>query len=130
MDKLDLSDNQRLLDQSSTLLLGAHPTSPSAAREFVASALEDWGRTDNVATAVLLTSELVTNAVLHAESDIAVTVQEGEWLRIEVFDEKPDQLSQHQLGRGRGLRLVDALAAGWGVRAEGRGKAVWFELAH
>lgn len=128
MDKPNIFDNRRLLDQHPTIRLSAHPTSPRAAREFVASTLEDWGWTDNVATPVLLTSELVSNAVIHAESDIVVTVYVGERLRVELFDESIVHPSRERLGSGRGLQLVDALAASWGVRPEGRGKTVWFEL--
>ena len=129
MDKLHITPNGQLLDQVVTIQLNAHPTSSRAAREFVASTLEDWGWTEHVATAVLLTSELVTNAVIHAESDIAVTVRGEQSLRVEVSDESPEQVSPVRLGDGRGLRLVDALAASWGVSPQRRGKVVWFELA-
>jgi two-component sensor histidine kinase len=82
--------------------------------------------------AVLLTSELVINAITHAQSDISVTVRAQGSLIVSVFDEGGDQLSrddQDRLDGGRGLQLVDALAASWGVSLEERGKAVWFELA-
>ena len=129
MDKLHITPNGQLLGGTATFQLGPHPTSARAAREFVASTLEDWGWTDQVATAILLTSELVTNAVIHAQSDIEVTVRGERSLRVQVSDDSSEQLSPVRLGNGRGLRLVDTLAASWGVSPEGRGKSVWFELA-
>lgn len=129
MDKRHIDGDRRLLGESATLQLNAHPTSPRAAREFVTSTLEDWGWAEDLATAVLLTSELVTNAVLHADSDVTVTVRGERSLRVEVFDESSVPPSPDQLGDGRGLRLMDALAASWGVSPQEGGKAVWFELA-
>ena len=83
--------------------------------------------------ALLLASELVTNAVLHGRSDVCVEVEErGAVVRISVFDENsrhpapvaedPDALD------GRGLALVEALAERWGVEDRPLGKAVWFEV--
>jgi len=129
MDKLHITPSGQLLGATATFQLGPHPTNARAAREFVASTLEDWGWTEHVATAVLLTSELVANAVIHAQSDIEVTIRGERSLRVQVSDESSEQLSPVRLGNGRGLRLVDTLAASWGVNPEGRGKSVWFELA-
>jgi anti-sigma regulatory factor (Ser/Thr protein kinase) len=88
------------------------------------------GRCDD---ALLLTSELVTNAVLHGRSDVCIEVEVLDpVVRISVFDENsrhpapvgedPDALD------GRGLALVDALAERWGVEDRPLGKAVWFEI--
>jgi anti-sigma regulatory factor (Ser/Thr protein kinase) len=117
-----------------TIRLSPHPTSARAAREFVARTLLGWGRPDQTEAAVLLTSELVTNAIIHARTEVAVTMQlAGEALRVVVLDESIEQPSRRsgtdEIGGGRGLRLVEALAASWGVSPEGQGKAVWFELA-
>lgn len=117
-----------------TIRLSPHPTSAREAREFVAGTLRRWGRRDQTEAAVLLTSELVTNAIVHARSQVAVTMRmAGEGLRISVLDESTDQpvlqSGTDQLASGRGLTLVEALAASWGVDPEGRGKTVWFELA-
>jgi anti-sigma regulatory factor (Ser/Thr protein kinase) len=84
--------------------------------------------------ALLLVSELVTNAVLHGRSDVCVEVStRSDTVRIAVLDENsrhpapvsedPDALD------GRGLALVDAVAARWGVEDRPIGKAVWFELS-
>ena len=83
--------------------------------------------------AVLLTSELVSNAVLHGRSEVELRVgREGRCLHVSVHDENsrhparvredPDALD------GRGLTLVAALASSWGVQDDPTGKAVWFEL--
>jgi anti-sigma regulatory factor (Ser/Thr protein kinase) len=104
------------------------------ARQFVGDALEGWGSTDQVETAMLLTSELVTNAILHARADITVTLRGEGPLRVTVLDQDMDGPSgrhvREPLDRGGGLRLVDTLAASWGVTIEERGTAVWFELAN
>jgi anti-sigma regulatory factor (Ser/Thr protein kinase) len=117
-----------------SIRLSPHPTSARAAREFVAETLLRWDRPDQSEAAVLLTSELVTNAIVHARTQLAVTVQlVHESLRVVVVDESADQPNRRtgtdQLAGGRGLKLVESLAASWGVSPEGRGKAVWFELA-
>jgi serine/threonine-protein kinase RsbW len=85
--------------------------------------------------AVLLVSELVTNAVRHARDThaIALDLEIGEtWLRIEVQDADPRWPHRRTPGRfdesGFGLVLVDALADTWGVRDTATGKAVWAEL--
>jgi anti-sigma regulatory factor (Ser/Thr protein kinase) len=133
MDELQLTANRRRTGESATLQLSPHSSSARAAREFVRLTLESWDWMDQVETAVLLTSELVTNSIIHAGSDIAVTVRAEGCLNVLVCDESNDEPIWEQ-GRdpsndGRGLRLVDALATSWGVSPRERGKAVWFELA-
>lgn len=84
--------------------------------------------------AELLTSELVTNALIHTDRDAVLTATVGPGgLRVEVRDfvsrrprlclPEPDEGTH-----GRGLLLVQSLADAWGVRAHGVGKSVWFEL--
>ena len=83
---------------------------------------------------VLLTSELVTNAVLHARTEFTVrVVREGETVRVTVEDGSLAVPRQRTYGTdsttGRGLRLVETLSAAWGVDPlPGGGKAVWFEV--
>ena len=111
------------------------PSSVRHARRFVADALEELGATVHSERASLLASELTTNAVLHARTPITVEVSVGASIRISVYDssaEMPALRSLSELaGTGRGLHLVEALAAAWGVERTGAGggKAVWFELA-
>jgi anti-sigma regulatory factor (Ser/Thr protein kinase) len=82
----------------------------------------------------LLVSELVTNAVVHARTDVTlhVAVRRGV-LRIEVTDGSPVVPSARRptalTGTGRGLQLVDHLADRWGVVKARKGKTIWFELA-
>ncbi|MEW1656072.1 MULTISPECIES: ATP-binding protein [unclassified Streptomyces] len=82
--------------------------------------------------AVLLVSELITNALLHTEGGAVVTARVTDRLRVEVRDfaaRRPEPRAPSAGGTsGRGLTLVRALADAWGVRPEGVGKCVWFEL--
>jgi serine/threonine-protein kinase RsbW len=105
------------------------------ARQATRDALATWQLAYLEETAVLLVSELVTNAVRHARGGDEVTLvlqTAGTWLRIEVTDADP-QWPQPRTpagfdGSGFGLVLVDALAGKWGVRETATGKAVWAEL--
>ncbi len=118
------------------LELPSQPTSPGEARRFVGEVLRDHGvATDEVLeAALLLTSELVTNAVLHAEGTINVDVDlDLTAVRVEVGDaslESPMARGTDPDGTsGRGLHLVDTMARAWGVdRQDEAGKVVWFEL--
>ena len=110
--------------------LGAVPETRRALREL----LRHWGRPGRSEIAELLTSELVTNALVHTDRDAVVTATVGpRALRVEVRDfvaHRPRvRLPEAGEGtHGRGLVLVQSLADAWGVRAHGVGKAVWFEL--
>ncbi len=79
-------------------------------------------------------SELVTNAVLHAGSDVEVMVRLTDTAaRIEVTDASANDVAPRDAASdedsGRGLALVGNLARRWGVRpAPGGGKTVWFEI--
>ena len=84
--------------------------------------------------AALLVSELVTNAVIHARSDVAVRLwRTGSGIRVEIADRDPQPVMSRSFNPealgGRGLHLVEALAREWGVRDAKPGKTVWFELA-
>ena len=110
----------------------ADVTSPCAARRFVATLL---GHSDHQSTqtALVLTSELVTNAVLHAGTRVDVRVElEAGHVRVEVSDGDPHlpgpmECLPDALG-GRGLFLVQELASAWGAETSGVGKVVWFTL--
>ena len=89
---------------------------------------------DLVDTAVLLTSELVTNAVLHGRSPVTLEVLlSARRLRVQVGDDNschPEPRSaQHDAPDGRGLQIISLLADAWGVTGGRIGKTVWFELA-
>ena len=120
-------------DRQASLDLPAAPQSPGAARRFVRDQLAAWSLAVDDDGVVLMVSELVTNAGLHARSPATVRlVDHGDCLRIEVTDAStvPVQVRPHQEGAetGRGLRIVDALAARWGVDPTAGGKTVWFEV--
>ncbi|MFG2890940.1 ATP-binding protein [Streptomyces sp. NPDC048248] len=88
------------------------------------------GELEEVAT--LLTSELVTNALVHAKGGAVVTATLTDRLRVEVRDfvsRRPEPRAPTTDGTsGRGLMLVRSLADAWGIRSHGVGKSVWFEL--
>lgn len=101
------------------------------ARRFVRAELAESPL--DVDTAVLLVSELVTNAVLHARSPFRVLVEpRAEAIRVEVHDGSPVPPRMHMFAptsaTGRGLRLLDRLAQTWGVTPMSDGKCVWFEV--
>ena len=109
------------------------PTTDSVpvARRFARDQLRSSGA--DVDTVVLLVSEVVTNAVLHARSDIQVTVDDlGAIARVEVRDASPLPPRMHRFAlesaTGRGLRLLDQLSARWGAEHQPEGKVVWFEV--
>jgi anti-sigma regulatory factor (Ser/Thr protein kinase) len=107
--------------------LPATPQSVRTARRFVAERVQD--RSDDViANAVLLTSELATNCVVHARSDFVLrVVVDVEAVRIELVDDDP---GLPRRDAGRGILLVDELSTDWGVEpsVDGPGKVVWFEI--
>ncbi len=111
------------------------PASVSSARRVVARALREWSLPHLHDTAALLTSELVTNAVLHAGTDLRVEVQrDGAVVRVTVYDGSPQQARRRRhgvhAGTGRGLGLLATLSTDWGSEpsAPPYRKAVWFEL--
>lgn len=119
---------------SGVLTVPPESASVRAARRFVATALQDVGLpADTVDTAVLLTSELVTNSVLHASTAIEVRVRTGLDILVEVRDASPRVPRRRAHGEesvtGRGLDLVEMLADSYGsTQIPGAGKSVWFTL--
>ncbi|MEU3609846.1 SpoIIE family protein phosphatase [Streptomyces sp. NPDC035033] len=112
--------------------------SVAAARAFVRDTLQGWGHPELVDDAVVLTSELVTNAVVHAGTAADVLCLRSEdSVRVEVADRYPEREIPVQSGRsmaspdrenGRGLLLCAALADRWGVDYSPTRKHVWFHL--
>ncbi len=105
------------------------------ARRFVDDELRPAGAGDDTLLhAQLLATELVTNAVRHAQSPVDLTIaRENGRVRIEARDDSAAVPTQPQVDtptRHRGLLLIEDLSADWGVDAHGdRGKVVWCELA-
>lgn len=117
-------------------MLTQHPTSVGAARRFVRDVLMSRQVPDVVVDTVeLLTSEVVTNAIVHGRSgpQLAVTVGKR-MVRVAVEDQSP-AVPVRRLARlddvsGRGVVIVEELASAWGVERERDGaKRVWFEVA-
>jgi anti-sigma regulatory factor (Ser/Thr protein kinase) len=111
----------------------ADPAAASAARRLVARALDGGCERSVSDTAQLIASELATNAIRHARSEFRLTVRRDRYrVRLEVSDRSVARpvARTPSLGdtSGWGLRIIDVLAAGWGVDAEPAGKTVWVEL--
>jgi anti-sigma regulatory factor (Ser/Thr protein kinase) len=115
------------------LQLPAEPASISQARRFVRGAVESLGAEAAVDDAVLLISELATNALLHARSPFTIEVTRShDRVRICIVDGSPLAPKVRSYGddatTGRGLQLVQSLSAAWGVQPRRPGKTVWVEL--
>ncbi|EIV95482.1 SpoIIE family protein phosphatase [Frankia sp. QA3] len=129
------------------------PDSPRSARRFVLETLRGRLDDDLLDSALLLVTELVTNVVVHAGTAATVDVrQEGRGVRVGVADRHPVRIGMARVKKvdvprppsafpeeadfgidglredGRGLALVDALAASWGTEHRPGGKTVWFRL--
>ncbi len=111
------------------------PEVVGAARALVRSVLDLWECDDPDGAGALLTSEIVTNAIRHADGVLAVqldlSIVDG-LVRVAVEDPNSERpvLRSPAAGAigGRGLMLVEALAARWGSAPTERGKVVWFEF--
>lgn len=115
------------------LPLAATADSVREARAIVRHLLDGWGLAVLGETAELCTSELATNAVLHAHTPVLMVVSLlTDGVRIEIEDEAPGVVKAGSLDGdgegGRGLAIVDALSECWGVDQREEGKTVWFEL--
>ncbi|WP_327748912.1 ATP-binding SpoIIE family protein phosphatase [Streptomyces europaeiscabiei] len=142
------------------LSLPSGPLAPGAARRFVGAALAEWAELDLPGAAALsarlvedvlvVVSELVTNAVVHAGTDVELLCRLGRdvpaaagWLLVEVSDHHPSKtvrdegaerpyLVERPYGAaeyGRGLRLVAALSEAWGITYRTGVKTVWARLS-
>lgn len=116
------------------LFLPATALAPRLARQHLAGVGASWPP-DLRDLALLLTSELVTNAVRYGDGAISFTVERlGGRVRITVGDGNPHfpraTTADPTADRGRGLVLLDNLAVRWGCvpSADPRGKRIWFEL--
>ncbi len=107
---------------------------PAIGRAFVADALRRWKLDALIETAALLTSELVTNAVVHARSTSTLSMrQNGSKIRVELLDRGHGRVALRSatpgaIGGGRGLFIVEQLADAWGSADTATGTKVWFEL--
>ena len=118
------------------LALEPEATAASRGRRWVAQRVRDLGLADLEDTVALLTSEVVTNAVLHAGTPAEVTVRtDGAGVRVEVADGSATP-PVRRLGysrtstTGRGCLLLDRLATRWGWAPLADGKVTWFVVEH
>ena len=115
------------------LELAPDPRSASTARQFVVTTVGDDVDDDSSAALALLTSELVTNGILHARTRlrVGVTEHDGEIL-VAVGDNNLLQPEQQPYSDtrtdGRGLALIRAMAHRWGIATYDGGKSVWFTV--
>lgn len=107
----------------------------SQARRLTRDQLAQWDLHEHAETAELLVSELVTNTLRHAWGPIQLRMVHSprrRTLRCHIADGSPARPRLLHLRpdaeHGRGLLLIDQLAARWGARRTTRGKTVWFEL--
>jgi hypothetical protein len=119
---------------SAHLRLGSGAMAARCARRFLIRCCLDWGLNQHLASGPLVVSELVTNAIQHANTDIDVILAgDGARLRVGVRDRNPappvTRVTAPDASGGRGLRVVQALARGSGAlpTVDG-GKFVWAVL--
>ncbi|GGM04138.1 SpoIIE family protein phosphatase [Micromonospora yangpuensis] len=121
--------------RSAAMEMPAEPTAPSRVRHWMTEQLTEWQVPETiVGAAVLCTSELTTNALLHAGTAARVEIDlSAERLLVSVSDSgtrgtvtraQTDTLSS----RGRGLGLIEQLSDAWGTDPTVRGSTVWFEI--
>jgi serine phosphatase RsbU (regulator of sigma subunit)/anti-sigma regulatory factor (Ser/Thr protein kinase) len=123
------------LSRSATMLVPAEPTGPSRVRQWMTARLRDWSVPEAViGAAILCTSELTTNALLHAGTPAQVHVDlNAERLLVSVADTgtRGTVIRAHadtMSSRGRGLGLIEDLSDSWGTDPTVRGTTVWFEM--
>ena len=111
------------------LHLGASPLAPSTARRFARQTLAEWGVVEELDAALLVASELVTNAVVHVGEDLVLSLELGpRTLHVGVTDHGRTPLGLVREGAGCGLLVVDRLTAAMGSVALPHGKLVWAVL--
>jgi PAS domain S-box-containing protein len=120
-------------DQVATWDLPADPAAVAGARRQVAERLANWGLDDAAFTTELVVSELVTNAIRHAESPIQLRLIRDRTLICEVSDGSSTAPHLRRARAfdegGRGLLLVSRLTQRWGTRQAPHGKTIWAEQA-
>lgn len=114
--------------------LPGEPTSVPTARRFVREVLRGWSQEDVMDDAMLVVSELITNAVLHTQGEVTVGLRvlpDGS-VQVEVLDTSVRLPRLRGYGTesttGRGLRMIADVARSWGVEKRPGGKRVWATL--
>lgn len=122
------------LRDDGVLVVPSLPQSIARIRRYAVDACIACGHEADCDTVALLVSEVATNALIHGSGEVRVRVlADGPVVRVEVTDGSPAVPVQREAGQyaegGRGIALVDALAADWGTLSDDPGKTVWFEVA-
>ena len=118
-----------------SIALPAELTSVRQARLFARDVVREW-QCDRLADDVqLAVSELITNAVRHAGTDVVMTLRLTDELQVEVRDSHAEMIDRTPRApedpfatSGRGLHIVAAVSSDWGVTTLDDGKTVWFTL--
>jgi len=107
--------------------------SVATARGFVDDCLARWGLTDQADDVQLIVGELVTNAIQHSRGPVTLAIgRRPDRIVVQVQDPSPEPPEQEPsdvlADSGRGLLLVESLAADWGTTPTPDGKRVWAEV--
>jgi anti-sigma regulatory factor (Ser/Thr protein kinase) len=112
----------------------------ASTRRYLRDLLRRWSCEALLDDLQLMLSEVVTNALVHAQSDVDIRMRRhASGVRVEVQDSSPqppiptvivaDEAMNAEAESGRCLLIVDALATAWGSAPAGRGKTTWIEMA-
>src|SRR3954470_13605340 len=126
--------------RQATTAVAPEPQNARSARRFVDEVLRQWQCDELIDNVTLLVSELVTNVIEHARSDLDEAVKLfPDRVRVDVFDRSVMEANGvggvggvrvKEAGEsdtsGRGLLLVESIASSWGVDQSDEGKSVWF----
>ncbi|MFE7331737.1 SpoIIE family protein phosphatase [Streptomyces sp. NPDC057565] len=110
------------------------PDAVMHARRFTARTLRSWNVTQETDTALLVVSELITNALVHTQGEVRFDLTlTADSLRVAVSDSSPrtpakPAIADWEATGGRGILLVEAMSAAWGSVPVGGGKQVWSEI--
>jgi anti-sigma regulatory factor (Ser/Thr protein kinase) len=123
------------VSESSLLELPAQAAAAGTARTHVRRVLLEWGLTELTDSVVLLVSEVVTNAILHAGSASSLCVERTDaGVRVSVTDSSPVMPAPRRRSSsamtGRGCQLLNDLADSWGAEPYEGGKQVWFVVTN
>jgi anti-sigma regulatory factor (Ser/Thr protein kinase) len=118
---------------SARIVLSPESASVPEARRFISDQLADLDP-ETIDVARLLVSEVVTNAVLHARTEVTLTLErDRSTVQVQIQDANPllPVMRSHgpDAGTGRGLHVLDRLATRWGTSQIEGGKIVWFEMS-
>src|SRR3954454_11775425 len=108
--------------------------SVATARGFVDNCLTRWGLGDQADDVQLIVDELVTNAIRHSRGPVTLSIgRRPDRIVVQVRDSSPDfpepEPTDVLADSGRGLLLVEQLAAHWGTTPMPEGKRVWAEVS-